>query len=160
MKQVVIVSLTFMAILLSTNGAVACSCLRPPINTEENLKTAVATSLREDDAIFSGEVIGTDGLTIKFKVEKTWKGDVKDEVSIGTGAVKSEDGFLLSSMCDYKFELGKKYLIFAKVSKGKLKTSKCSWTGILGESERFTNELDRIKQLETKSKLDKAVTPY
>lgn len=148
MKQIVIVSLALMAILLSTEGAVACSCLRPPINTEEKLRTAVATSLREANAVFSGEVIEMDSLIIKFKVEKAWKGDVKDEVSIATGAVKSEDGFFLSSTCDYKFELGKKYLIFANSSKGKLKASKCSWTGILGERERFRNELERLKLLE------------
>jgi hypothetical protein len=128
-----------------------------PVNTEENLRTAVATSLREDDAVFSGEVIETDGLTVKFKVKKTWKGEVKDKVSMATGAVKFEDGLLLSSMCDYKFELGRKYLVFANASEGKLKASKCSWTGILGERKRFTNELDRVKRSERESKPDKAV---
>jgi hypothetical protein len=157
MKQVVIVFLMFMAVLLSTKGAVACSCLRPPINTEENLRTAVATSFREANAVFSGEVIEMDGLIVKFKVEKAWEGNVKDEVSIATGAVKSEDGFLLSSTCDYKFELGKKYLVFANGSKGKLKASKCSWTGILGERERFTNELERLKLQEAGSQPGKPV---
>lgn len=157
MKQVVIVSLTLMAVLLSGKGVAACSCLRPPIDTEENLRTAVATSVGEADAVFSGEVIEMDGLTVKFKVKKAWKGDVKDKVSMATGALKSEDGFLLSSMCDYKFELGRKYLVFANASEGKLKASKCSWTGVLGERKRFANELDRVERLAPESKPGKAV---
>jgi hypothetical protein len=156
MKQVIIVSLTFLAVLLSTKGASACSCLRPPINTEENLMRETATSLREADAVFSGETIEMDGLILKFKVERLWKGDFKDEVSMSTGAIRSGDGFLLSSMCDYKFELGRKYLVFAHGSKDKLKASKCSRTGILDERGKFTNELDRLKLLEAVSQPGKA----
>ena len=157
MKQIVILVLTCMTALLNTSGALACSCLRAPIDTEENFRRAVVTSLKQADIVFSGEVIEMDGLIVKFKVGTAWKGDIKDEISMVTGAIRSEDGFILSSMCDYNFEPGKKYLVFANGSEGKLKASKCSWTGILGERERFTNELDRVKQLETESKPGKAI---
>jgi len=158
MKQVVIVSLIFFALLLNANGVMACSCLRSSINTEENFRREAATSLREADAVFSGEIVEMDNLTLKFKVERLWKGEFKDGVSIVTGAIRSGDGFILSSMCDYKFELGKKYLVYANGSKDKLKASKCSWTGILGERERFTNELDRLKLLEAGSQPGEATS--
>jgi len=118
--------------------------------------TLIFLSKWQDEDIFSGELIEMDGLTLKFKVERLWKGEFKDEVSMATGAIRSGDGFLLTSMCDYKFALGRKYLVFAHGSKDKLKASKCSWTGKLGERGRFTDELDRLKLLEAASQEGKA----
>ena len=135
----------------ASETAIACSCDLPGIDTEEKFRAVVATSLNGANAVFSGEVVEMDTFTVKFKIEKVWKGNFKDELIMITGVERAEDGSDVSSTCDYDFELHKKYLVFAYGAKDKLKASKCSWTSILDERERFVNELDRLKQRETDS---------
>lgn len=66
------------AILLSTENALACTCGYPQIDTEEKFRPAVATAVYGADAILSGKVVAMDRLTVKFKLEKVWKGDFKE----------------------------------------------------------------------------------
>jgi len=123
----------------------------------------VATSLNGANAVFAGKVIEIDTFTVKLSVEKVWKGDFKGELVMITGTMMTEDGSYVTSTCDYDFELNKKYLIFAHGAKDKLKASKCSWTSLLSERDRFVVELDRLKQMEIDSRQSKAVikaTPF
>jgi hypothetical protein len=148
MKNITLLLLTFAALLLSSENAFACTCGYPQIDTEENFRTAVATAVSGADAIFSGKVVEMDSLTVKFKLERVWKGNFKDadELTMLTGTVMTDDGRYKSTSCDYDFAVGKKYLVFARDSNDKLTASKCSWTYILGERKRFVNELDRLKR--------------
>ncbi len=147
MKNITWFGLTLLVLITGVEGALASKCSRPPIDTEERFKATVAASLKGDDAIFSGEIIEMNKLTVKFKVEKVWKGDFKGELTMITGTVMIKEGVDLSDPEDYDFELGKKYLVFAHGPIDKLKATTCSWTGVLSELERFVKELDRMKRI-------------
>lgn len=159
MKKITLLILTFAASLLSAENVLACTCGHPQIDTEEKFRAAVATAVNGADAIFSGKVVEMDSLTVKFKLEKVWKGNFKDanELTLLTGAVLTKDGRYKSTTCEYDFEVGEKYLVFGRGSEAKLTASKCSWTHILGKRKRFVNELDRLKQLDPGSESLKAM---
>lgn len=67
------------------------------------------------EAIFSGKVIEIDQFKVKFSVDKIWKGDIQSEFVMSSGPVpteKEKNG--LMSDCDYRFERGKSYLVYAQ----------------------------------------------
>jgi hypothetical protein len=153
MKKPAFILFAFTAFLINAESALACQCISPPINTEGEFRSSVAAALNGANAVFSGEVTEMDRLTMKFKVQKVWKGEFKDEFTLITGTVMTEDGLYISSRCDHQFELGESYLVFADGSNNRLKAAHCSWTGILGNAERVVGELDRLNQIETVSPL-------
>ena len=150
MKKITLLILTFAASILSAENVLACTCVHPPIDTEERFKAVVATAVIGADAVFSGKVVEMDRLTVRFKLEKVWKGDFKEanEFTLLTGAVLTKDGRHKITSCEYDFEVGKEYLVFAQGPQDKLTTSKCSWTHILSKRTRFVNELDRLNQFD------------
>lgn len=122
-------ALTLLALgisLIAFQSVLACSCASPGIDTEEKFRAVVAKALNVASGVFCGKVVEMDTFTVKFSVEKVWKGDFKDELVMITGTAMTDDGSYVSSTCDYDFELNKKYLIFAHGAKDKLKTTKCS----------------------------------
>jgi hypothetical protein len=147
----------FIAFLLIPERLSACQCVAPKLDTEEDFRVSVSTSLNRADAVFSGEVTEIDRFKIKFKVQEVWKGDIKEEVTLVTGAYIDASGLVVSSRCGAPFEFGKSYLVFARGSEGGLQVERCSWTGILGEAGRVVGELDRLKQIESDSQLRKAI---
>lgn len=78
-------------------------------------------------AVFSGEVVALDTFMVKFKVDKLWKGDFSDEITMSTGAKDNGDGTYTSSSCDYNFKLGEKYLVYAQGASRK----RCRRTNVL-----------------------------
>ncbi|MGI8494478.1 MAG: hypothetical protein ACR2L1_04085 [Pyrinomonadaceae bacterium] len=66
-------------------------------------------------AIFTGKVVELDQFKVKFKVDKIWKGNISSEFIMSAGAVPTvniPNGFTFD--CDYQFELGKTYLVYAQ----------------------------------------------
>ena len=91
-------------------------------------------------AVFSGEVLATDFEKVRFKIQKIWKGEIKDELQMSTGGKKINDElFELPSSCNYNFQKGEKYLVFAfGDSFDEMKATKCN----------LTNKLDKAKETE------------
>ncbi|HEY2867008.1 MAG TPA: hypothetical protein VGJ02_07945, partial [Pyrinomonadaceae bacterium] len=65
--------------------------------------------------------------TTVFAVDRYWKGIDDGEISIVSDETRNSDG-TRSSSDEYYFEKGKTYLVFARMVKGFLKTSECSFT--------------------------------
>jgi SLBB domain len=101
------------AALLTPRQAFACQCF---VTTEH--KTAaqrtdeVRRELQKALAVFSGEVIGRNALSVRFKVDAVWKGDIPAEFAMSNGAVAEGRGLLISS-CDFSFRIGARYVVFA-----------------------------------------------
>ncbi|HEU0144056.1 MAG TPA: hypothetical protein VFQ47_04660 [Nitrososphaera sp.] len=158
MKKVTFLIFVFLACLLTPEKLFACQCIAPVLDTEEDFRVAVSTSLNRADAVFSGEVAEMDRFTIKFKVQEVWKGDFKEEVTLGTGAYIGVGGLVVSSRCGPLFEVGKTYLVFARGPEGESQAERCSWTGILSDAERVVWELDGLRRIGTILWLSKAST--
>jgi hypothetical protein len=124
MKKAIYFSLALALLLLaSAEKAFACSCPVIPGPEKKQVQQAFSGSV----AIFSGEVLEiSDSSTdiniwlVKFKVAKSWKGDLNGEVTITTAKN--------SAMCGYSFEIGKQYLVYANGARDALMVSNCSRT--------------------------------
>ena len=131
---VVIVALASLVLVIpNTNSAFACSCIPPRTPTE---------SLNESAAVFSGEVIDISengyveeqyGYKVKFDVERSWKGDSVETLSVLTGYGGGD--------CGYGFEIGEKYLVYAYSSEGSLNANICSRTTPLANAQEDLDTL-------------------
>ena len=104
---VLIVSLWLLA---SPTPSYGCSCIVPGSPSEELDKSA---------AVFSGEVVSvkeqsffgttissTDPTTVKFAVDKVWKGTVRPDISFTTARS--------GASCGFTFAEGKEYIVYSR----------------------------------------------
>ena len=134
MKKIVLFVFCFcFLMLLFQENSFACSCaVAAPL---PSLRKQVSGARKESKAVFSGKVVEVNRnaqsqfITVKFKVENSWKGNITQEVSITTG--------LGSGDCGYSFEVGKSYLVYAYGSnENSLQTNICQRTGSLTDSSK------------------------
>ncbi len=123
MKKTIYITLALIVFTFAAAGtSLACSC----VATRESVKTQVSNAYKDSTAIFSGKVTAieqtADGNTyvVKFAVKDTWKGAGGTEITVRTETQ--------SSMCGYRFELGKEYLVYAYGDAGALGVGNCSRT--------------------------------
>ncbi len=148
MKKYIYIAFALTIFLFATaEKSFACSCVITP----EPVKKQIENAYSGADAVFSGEVVevkesATDqySLIVRFKVAKSWKGELSREITIRT----AKD----SAMCGYNFEIGKTYLVYAFGKKDTLSTTNCSRTAILGVKSD-AKYLDKLKR---KTKLEKS----
>lgn len=158
--------------LLQTENIFACICLldsKPPAQK-------VADYKKRADVVFSGEVIFTtyqkmtsaeisavaasnpqffagkkdfEIKVVKFAVSEWWKGAArKKEIMLLTETFRASDGIETSNSCEFNFQDGQKYLIFAKGRSSKtLKTAKCSGTQSMETGNEFIPFLSAVKTL-------------
>jgi hypothetical protein len=139
MKKLLFLTAFFCFFTLSAGDAFACSCLRP---SQQSLSQKVKKSYREAAAVFYGEVTEitqkpeNSYVTVKLKVEKSWKNQAGREVVIQTGRGGGGD-------CGYRFEIGNKYLVYAYRSESILETNICLRTSASDADSKY---LDKIKK--------------
>jgi hypothetical protein len=121
MNKKVILALALVLGLGLSDMALACSCAPPP---------PPAQARDAADSVFSGTVLsvtpGKNGLDVEIQVDRSWK-----QAGCGTVVVQTPSD---SAMCGYGFEVGKSYLIYADMQKGKLSTNLCSRTRTIEEA--------------------------
>src|SRR3712207_1479695 len=104
MKRIVAASLAVLFLLLASDVARGCVCFDMPEKpSPERAREMLVKDYKEAFAVFSGEVVALDNFRVKFKVEKLWKGDFGDEVTMSTGAKENGDGTFTTSSCDFSF---------------------------------------------------------
>ena len=145
MKKIVFCLFSFIIFIAAGNSSThACSCLAPET---DDLRILVKKDYKDSTAVFSGEVIEITKdktamrLRVKFRRDKSWKGGVPAEFTITTA-----DN---SAMCGYNFELGKKYLVYARGEKSALRAELCTRTAPLASNED-TKILDKLNKRKTK----------
>ncbi len=142
MKKIKVLVVITVLMLAGYTSASACVCDLPLKRV--SLKKAVSKAKSEADEVFSGQVIELDDFTVKFKVERVWKGAPAEEIVMHTGAGKADGGNLVVSDCVYRFRLGERYLVYAYGSEGKLQTHKCTRTADLGSAGEDVAILEKL----------------
>ena len=127
-------------ILFGAGSSFACTCGDTPPSVAEARDNALA--------VFSGKVVDTeyrdgavflDGtragaeLTVRFKIERWWKGDPIPEVFLFTEQYASDSSMIVSD-CAARFEIGKRYLVYASFFFGRLRATYCSRTSEIGRA--------------------------
>ena len=125
-----------------------CVCVKEPHPSEEKVKADRKKIYDKATAVFVGKVIALDAYTVTFRLEKRWKGDSLDEVSLSTGAVPGYDGTPLPRECGYQFHLGEEYLVYAFGAAEKMKADICTTLPIKDAAEEERG-LDQIRLHET-----------
>lgn len=121
-------TLAFLLLLSMAQPVLGCDCF-------ENPKFSAPRWVRNSAAVFLGRVtrIEADRLVVQFAVSEAWKGVVTPRVEV-TGA---------SSDCDFPFETGREYLVFADASGGRLVAGLCSGTA---EKQEAWTKLRKLRQ--------------
>ena len=139
--------------LAAARPALGCACSVPFVPpTPEQARAALVKDFTEALAVFTGEVVEIDPLTVKFKVDQLWKGNLGDEVVMPTGAMKLDNGMYSISSCDYTFTRGEKYLVFAYGDTAEeMQARACTRTKPLGRAGAEVEELDTVGPHEKKN---------
>lgn len=114
----------------------ACSCI---------VNLSLVSQLASATAIFSGIATNIKALStpnaddlyrneVTMDVQQIWKGPNSQTLTLTTGG----------TTCDYGFEVGKAYLVFAIEFKGRLSTNICTLTQPLRSAEKTLDAFDRI----------------
>jgi len=129
-------------LLLWGDAALGCVCISIP---------NVADSLKKADAVFVGKVESISEKRAKLKVERVWKGKIPAEVvMLMGGSVFEREGkepieFPFTS-CDYEFDVGEQYLIYASSFGGNYyRTWVCTRTRGLQYAQEDLKELGEGK---------------
>ena len=152
MKKFTLLAATFL-LLLSSDAAFGCVCMLPENPTPESIRIARQKDFGKATVVFSGEVIKLDNFKAEFKTDKIWKGDSVNYITMLTGTKVNEDGTYTSSSCDYSFELGRKYLIYAYGKLDELKTHSCSRSSFLKDAIEEIEGLEKITPHKVVNKL-------
>jgi hypothetical protein len=126
-KKALIVSSVFMIAILILAPLQAKACLCEPMSSKKRVKKMKI----EADAIFTGQVNslemdqingrGVRGDKVVLSVKRTWKKGISNTVTVYT-----------SGGCGVGFEVGKTYLVYAKLdTDGELTTSVCMGTRVV-----------------------------
>lgn len=128
--------------MLFASKSFACQCIGPSANIEENWKGAYQVFVGEVLESSSDKLYLASGLNYTYytiQVIEPLKGNYHPKYRLRTFERISHGS------CDYTFEVGKKYLIYAYSDNGKLSTNICSRTAPLKEVNE--NELKELRRL-------------
>ncbi|MDQ3634295.1 MAG: hypothetical protein M3405_07260 [Acidobacteriota bacterium] len=143
--------LFFICLFVSATEVFACVC---PISPDVTLEDLVKYSVKNSSAVFTGKVIGFEyrkGIPnefmeskkveyktkiVKFQVEQWWKGELTQEIFLVTDETINADGTASTSSCNYNFNEGESYLVYAYGKEKELRVSPCARTQILSKAER------------------------
>ena len=116
-------------------------------------KVAVAKWIPITEENASGSRIKAEVLTLKFAVDNWWKGKTKNQVIWRTSNIRYPDLNLgmSGSNCEFSFDLGRKYLVYASSIKGKLVASVCGGTTRIENADNDIQELLKLKEVKTKN---------
>ena len=114
MKKAICIFSVAALLLLNADKTFACSCAF----------YTPAQSFARAQVVFSGMVSDARKGKWKFAVDRVWKGEVEEEITLRDLSV--------GTSCASNFKLGKRYIVFASIDASQRKTTynpnACSWT--------------------------------
>ena len=128
----------------AADEARACVCSLEPYPTAEKIRAERLRAFEAATVVFSGEVVMLDRYTVRLKVNKIWKGALKEEITMRTGARDNGDGTYSTTSCDYPFANQEKYLVYAYGPLTELTTHVCSRSSLTKYSALEEKGLDEI----------------
>jgi len=136
----------FLGVLLTALPASACPCelpVRPPSRAQ--LKESVRNSYDDATAVFLGEVTSADRFNVHFIIVTAWKGIEGTSAVLKTGAYVDGSDSIATSTCEYRFDVGKTFLVYASGPVDALTTDKCSRTAIVNKARHDIRVLNDLK---------------
>lgn len=137
-----ILGLAIAFLLFNSIQSYACSCALP--DPKLSLDEKIQQSLKNTEAVFSGEVINIEkasefALKITIRIEDVWKGDLPEVTTLITGIGKGD--------CGFSFETERTYLIYANgnLKKNSLTVGICSRTNVLAQASEDLKVLGKGK---------------
>jgi hypothetical protein len=119
MRRSILLLFAAAPLLLGGGAAPRCDC---------GPRASVPWALREATAVFSGRVVSTRGRKVRFRVERAWKGAAAGAVVEMKGQYLRRNGTTPFTTCDFFFELGEWYLVYAHGPPERLETNACTRT--------------------------------
>ena len=147
MRMAIVIGGLVLAHVAIPARAEACVCAAyPETPTRAQLKADVAYDLKESFAVFSGSVIAVDLFTVRFRVERSWKGKLGQVIEFSTGRQRTPDGSISMSSCDYSFTPGMRYVVFATGTSVKtMQAGQCGGTQPLTQAADTLIFLDELR---------------
>jgi len=132
--------------------ASACTCVSSSTApSRSELTRQVRQELSEALAVFVGEPIASNQLTVRFRVRSVWKGEVGPELVMSSGAEVTADGAISWSTCNFTFRAGETYVVFATGSNPtRMRARSCTFTSQI-EHSQILSALDAITPRRTPS---------
>ena len=135
-------------LLIPADLATANRCWMPGGVAEEFEKAScvfaarvIAEEYRPVQPASPAQPEGSKILVIKLSVARLWKGDIGEEAEMYTMVTKLPDGLSQMYAEDFRFEIGKEYLIYAFGPPERLRTSVCTRTVRIEKAEADLKEL-------------------
>ncbi|WP_309608551.1 hypothetical protein [Flavobacterium sp.] len=127
--------LLFIVIIFSVSKSYSCSCTAKP---------SVKMNWESANEIFNGKIVSVDSLLYGNNGAKIYSYTVKILKSFKIGFYKNREFRTIltqdGSSCDFMFEIGKEYLIYAKEDNQTLSSSICSRTSLFKNVEKEESE--------------------
>lgn len=123
-------------VLITSDVALSCVCVTP----------GVPDAFKQADVVFAGEVVSISNRRAKFKVEQAWKGVSSAEVIMLMGGSimkrnRKETIVSVHTSCDYEFEVGERYLVYAGGDGRYFRAWTCSRTKRMSDAEQDLQKL-------------------
>jgi hypothetical protein len=148
----------FLALVLEYTCAQA-RCIRPVPDPDETdpVKAEVRYALAQSAAVFIGRVIAMDYvpaqgefgrgemLVIRMTPTTWWKGEESREVRLNTLTYRYPDGATSSESHEYRYQLGKTYLVYADAGADGLHANICTRTRPAESAAEDVAMLDALK---------------
>ena len=128
------------------SSAAACTCVAASNPTPAQVRQAVQDELNRSALVFVGEVVTVDRFEAVLKVETAWKDkDKAPETVRMLQARRMPDDTTVINTCDYTFDAGAKYLIFASTStEGGFRAFRCGFTAPVAAAAATIRILDEL----------------
>jgi hypothetical protein len=144
MNRIVMVTAVVVLVFCSVRDTEACSCVVPE-RTPAQERQDVADQLERAVAVFTGTVTRIDWLTAQFDADLVWKGELGERVVMALHDGPRPDGTLAFSSCDYVFQMGRSYLVFAQRDRaGRMRAYYCTRTAELKQAQPTLQVLEAI----------------
>ena len=149
MNRARLLAFTLSMLVASADAAGACVCFfSDEPKSDSQVRQELAAAFGKAAAVFSGRVEQTTRLMITFTVDAVWKGDIPRRFVMSSGATANADGTTTISSCDFPFEEGKSYVVFADgaASRDALRAGQCTFTGEAAPTSPMSAYLDAIAE--------------
>ena len=149
-----LLTISSLILVFSVSTVIACGCGGMP--DDRSPSERLRAKIDQSAAAFTGKVVGFEyrpGIYdeefeqhlgqvnrprmdyevkfVKIKIDRWWAGDLGEEVELMTAAKRMADGTTSNSSCDYGFEEGKTYFVFANKRGLYLSTHSCAGNAVI-----------------------------
>ena len=158
MKIPSLINLATALAIATASGSVAASCNVRPGLASDTPQTIVGWAVRNSSAVFTGQVTAIEYIpaedqqvkgrkmqVVKLATGTWWKGTPSEQITLHTNIPRDADGTDYIVSTEYRYEVGRSYLIYATSAGGHLYADGCTRTRELGPATSDIAELEALK---------------